>query len=83
MSSPVTCSSSRSAVSTTRWNDRSNPAVAESSRGTEWRNIVTPSTATIPPTTASDAIKGFERSFRLVVETADRLEEHVTGEDVH
>ena len=31
----------------------------------------------------ADAIKGFERSFRLVVETADRLEEHVTGEDVH
>ena len=28
-------------MSTTRWNDRSNPAVAESSRGTEWRNIVT------------------------------------------
>ena len=29
------------------------------------------------------AIPAFERSFRLVVETADRLEEHVTGADVH
>ncbi len=29
------------------------------------------------------AISGFERPFRLVVETADRLEEHVTGADVH
>jgi hypothetical protein len=25
----------------------------------------------------------FDRSFRLVVDTADRLEEHVTGQDVH
>jgi len=29
------------------------------------------------------SIAGFERPFRLVVETADRLEEHVTGADVH
>ena len=29
------------------------------------------------------ALAGFDRSFRLVVETADRLEEQVTGEDVH
>jgi hypothetical protein len=29
------------------------------------------------------AIAGFERPFRLVVETADRLEELVTGADVH
>ena len=29
------------------------------------------------------AIAAFDRSFRLVVDTADRLEEHVTGEDVH
>ena len=29
------------------------------------------------------AIPAFERSFRLVVETADRLEEQVTGADVH
>src|SRR5690349_13192874 len=29
------------------------------------------------------AIAGFERSFRLVVDTADRLEEQVTGKDVH
>ncbi len=29
------------------------------------------------------AIAGFERPFRLVVDTADRLEELVTGEDVH
>ena len=26
---------------------------------------------------------GFDRSFHLVVDTADRLEEHVTGADVH
>jgi hypothetical protein len=25
----------------------------------------------------------FDRSFHLVVDTADRLEEHVTGDDVH
>ena len=29
------------------------------------------------------ATAGFERSFHLVVDTADRLEEHVTGEDIH
>jgi hypothetical protein len=29
------------------------------------------------------AIAGFERPFRLVVETADSLEEHVTGADVN
>jgi hypothetical protein len=29
------------------------------------------------------ATTAFDRSFRLVVDTADRLEEHVTGEDVH
>ncbi len=29
------------------------------------------------------AVSGFERPFRLVVETADRLEEHITGADVH
>ena len=29
------------------------------------------------------ATSGFERSFRLVVDTADRLEEQVTGADVH
>jgi hypothetical protein len=29
------------------------------------------------------ATSGFERSFHLVVDTADRLEEHVTGADVH
>jgi hypothetical protein len=29
------------------------------------------------------ATSGFERSFHLVVDTADRLEEHVTGEDIH
>ena len=29
------------------------------------------------------AIPAFERSFRLVVETADRLEEQVTGTDLH
>jgi len=29
------------------------------------------------------AIPAFERSFRLVVETADRLEEQVTGADLH
>ena len=29
------------------------------------------------------ALAGFDRSFRLVVETADRLEEQVTGQDVH
>ena len=29
------------------------------------------------------AVAGFERPFRLVVETADRLEEQVTGADVH
>ncbi len=29
------------------------------------------------------ATAGFDRSFHLVVDTADRLEEHVTGEDVH
>lgn len=29
------------------------------------------------------ATTAFERSFRLVVDTADRLEEHVTGADVH
>lgn len=28
-------------------------------------------------------IAGFDRPFRLVVETADRLEEQVTGQDVH
>ena len=29
------------------------------------------------------AIPAFERSFRLVVDTADRLEEQVTGADLH
>jgi hypothetical protein len=29
------------------------------------------------------ALVGFDRAFRLVVETADRLEEQVTGQDVH
>ena len=29
------------------------------------------------------SITGFERPFRLVVDTADRLEEQVTGDDVH
>lgn len=29
------------------------------------------------------AVTAFDRSFRLVVETADRLEEQVTGQDVH
>ena len=29
------------------------------------------------------ALAGFDRSFRLVVETADRLEEQVTGADLH
>jgi hypothetical protein len=29
------------------------------------------------------AVPAFERSFRTVVEVADRLEEHVTGSDVH
>jgi hypothetical protein len=29
------------------------------------------------------AVSGFDRSFHLVVDTADRLEEHVTGADVH
>jgi len=29
------------------------------------------------------ATSGFERSFHLVVDTADKLEEHVTGDDVH
>ena len=29
------------------------------------------------------AVSAFERSFRIVVEVADRLEEHVTGSDVH
>ena len=29
------------------------------------------------------ATKAFDRSFHLVVDTADRLEEHVTGEDIH
>jgi hypothetical protein len=29
------------------------------------------------------AIAAFERSFRLVVDTADRLEEQVTGADLH
>ena len=29
------------------------------------------------------ALVGFDRSFRLVVETADRLEEQVTGADEH
>jgi hypothetical protein len=29
------------------------------------------------------ATSGFERSFHLVVDTADQLEEHVTGADVH
>ena len=29
------------------------------------------------------ATSGFERLFHLVVDTADRLEEHVTGEDIH
>jgi hypothetical protein len=29
------------------------------------------------------ALTSFERPFRLVVEVADRLEEHVTGADVH
>lgn len=29
------------------------------------------------------ATAGFDRSFHLVVDTADRLEEHVTGKDVH
>lgn len=29
------------------------------------------------------ATRAFDRSFHLVVDTADRLEEHVTGEDVH
>jgi hypothetical protein len=29
------------------------------------------------------AVSAFERSFRTVVEVADRLEEHVTGSDVH
>jgi hypothetical protein len=30
-----------------------------------------------------DALVGFDRSFRLVVDTADRLEEQLTGADVH
>ena len=29
------------------------------------------------------ALAAFDRPFRMVVETADRLEEHVTGQDVH
>lgn len=29
------------------------------------------------------AVSGFDLSFHLVVDTADRLEEHVTGADVH
>ena len=29
------------------------------------------------------AVSGFDRSFHLVVDTADKLEEHVTGADVH
>ena len=29
------------------------------------------------------AASGFDRSFHLVVDTADKLEEHVTGDDVH
>ena len=29
------------------------------------------------------AVSAFERSFRIVVEVADRLEEQVTGSDVH
>jgi hypothetical protein len=29
------------------------------------------------------ATRAFDRSFHLVVDTADRLEEHVTGDDVH
>ena len=29
------------------------------------------------------ALAGFDRAFRLVVETADRLEEQITGTDVH
>ena len=29
------------------------------------------------------ALIGFDRPFRMVVDTADRLEEHVTGADVH
>ena len=29
------------------------------------------------------ALAGFDRPFRLVVETADRLEEQVTGADLH
>jgi hypothetical protein len=29
------------------------------------------------------ALVGFDRPFRMVVDTADRLEEHVTGADVH
>ena len=29
------------------------------------------------------AVAAFERSFRIVVEVADRLEEQVTGSDVH
>jgi hypothetical protein len=29
------------------------------------------------------ALAGFDRAFRLVVETADRLEEQITGADIH
>ena len=29
------------------------------------------------------ALAGFDRPFRLVVEAADRLEEQVTGADLH
>jgi hypothetical protein len=29
------------------------------------------------------ALAGFDRAFRLVVETADRLEEQITGGDIH
>ena len=35
------------------------------------------------PLDDDSSIAGFERPFRLVVETADRLEEQVTGADLH
>ena len=37
----------------------------------------------IPLDDTAAAAAAFDRSFHLVVDTADRLEEHVTGEDVH
>ena len=62
--------------------DRTQLVVVRRVTGTDgepWAQIASP----ICKVDDESATSGFERSFHLVVDTADRLEEHVTGADVH